>query len=57
MSKADVSKKGCFGELSTNKAPTVEEVIKFLQEFDSKQRVVAYEGEGGSWILVHGLLK
>lgn len=40
------------GELNTNTPPTVAEVVAFLVRFPGEAKVWAYEGEGGSWILV-----
>lgn len=47
-----VASKYLGGLLFTNDPPTIEEVIKFLQWFTPHQKVRAYEGEGGSQIIV-----
>jgi hypothetical protein len=39
--------------LNTNKPPSAQDVVEFLKQFPPGWFVRAYEGEGGSWIIVN----
>ena len=41
-----------YGELNTNEPPDIEAVEEFMKKFPANSTVRAYEGEGGSWIIV-----